>query len=75
MKNTGKEKSLTRRRFLGGSVAATVASIGLPGNLPVYAADAAGQESAAQDSFIAFRSAQRIWPEGREKEMNPFLRE
>jgi alpha-L-rhamnosidase len=61
---------LSRRRFLGGSVAATVAAIGSPGKQPPHAAEKAEQRSAAEDSFIAFRSAQPIWPEGREKEMN-----
>ena len=70
MKNPGKGKNLSRRCFLGGSVAATVASVGLSGRLPVTPNDTTGLGSAAHDSFIAFRSAKPIWPEGREKEMN-----
>jgi alpha-L-rhamnosidase len=70
LKNQVRNELLSRRRFLGRSVAATVASIGLPGNPAVYAADHTGRENATRESFIAFRSAQRIWPEGREKEMN-----
>jgi alpha-L-rhamnosidase len=70
LKNQVRNELLSRRRFLGRSVAATVASIGLPGNPAVYAADHTGRENATRESFIAFRSAQRIWPEGREKQMN-----
>jgi alpha-L-rhamnosidase len=70
LKNRVRNELLSRRGFLGRSVAATVASIGFPGTPAVYAADQAGQGSAARGLFIAFRSAQRIWPEGREKEMN-----
>lgn len=61
---------LSRRRFLGGSVAATVAAIGSTGKLQARAADKGEERRWADDSLIAFRSAQPVWPEGREKEMN-----
>ena len=68
MKLQQKKEALSRRNFLTGSVAATVASIALPGNMPSLAAENAGQGTAPSE--IAFRSAKPIWPEGREKEMN-----
>ncbi|HXW16281.1 MAG TPA: hypothetical protein VEN79_17365, partial [Terriglobia bacterium] len=68
MKNREKREGFSRRNFLSRSAAATVASIGLPGNMPAVAAENAGQGTAPSE--IAFRSAQPIWPQGREKEMN-----
>jgi alpha-L-rhamnosidase len=70
LKYREKQEALSRRTFLSGSVAATVASIALPGNLPAYAGENTGQGFASEASGIAFRSAQPIWPRGREKEMN-----
>lgn len=70
MKNRTRKQVLSRRRFLGDSLAATVAAIGSPGKLSARAAEKAEQRDAAEDPFIAFRSAKPIWPEGREKEMN-----
>ena len=70
LKNREKRQALTRRNFLGGSMAATVASIALPGKMPTLAEEKAGQGTAPELSEIAFRSAKPIWPEGREKEMN-----
>ena len=65
-----KKEALSRRAFLTGSAAATVASLALPGNLPAFAAENADHGFASEAAGIAFRSAQPIWPRGREKEMN-----
>ena len=70
MKYRENKEALSRRNFLSGSVAATVASIGLPGNLPARADENMGQGTASASSEIAFRSGKPIWPQGREKEMN-----
>ncbi|MGD0227054.1 MAG: hypothetical protein ABSF71_32405 [Terriglobia bacterium] len=70
MKRPEKKEALSRRTFLSGSVGTTVASIALPGNLPASTDEKTGQGSAPPASEIAFRSAQPIWPQGREKEMN-----
>ena len=70
MKNRKERKALSRRNFLSGSVAATVASIAMPGNLPALAGENPGPGSAPDFFEINFRSARPIWPEGREKEMN-----
>jgi alpha-L-rhamnosidase len=70
LKNPGKEGNLSRRRLLGGSVGAMVASLSVLGRLPPKLNETTGRGSVAHDSFIAFRSAKPIWPEGREKEMN-----
>ncbi len=70
MKNREKREVLTRRNFLGGSMAATVASLAFPGELPAQAREGTEQPSTSQPSWITFRSAKPIWPRGREKEMN-----
>ncbi len=70
MKCPEEKEGLSRRTFLSGSVAATVASIPLPGHLPACAGENTGQGSASEASEIVFRSAKPIWPRGREKEMN-----
>ena len=70
LKNLEKKESLSRRNFLSGSVAATVASLASPGNLPVFAAEKTGQGTASSSSDVVFRSGKPIWPTGREKEMN-----
>ncbi len=66
-----KQVALSRRRFLSGSAVATMASIELPRRLAAHTS-VSGAESgpASESSWIAFRSARPIWPEGREKEMN-----
>ena len=64
---------LSRRAFLGSSVGATVASIALPGNLPVLAADDPAPHIPSVDPEVAFLSAKPIWPQGRDKEMNLFV--
>lgn len=66
MKNRDQKNALSRRRFLGGSVAATVAS--MAGSLPSHAQEKS--ELVTGDRWIAFRSARPVWPRGREKEMN-----
>jgi alpha-L-rhamnosidase len=63
-----KKDALSRRTFLSGSVAATVGLSALPGNRAAYAGEK--KRSASEASGIDFRSAQPIWPQGREKEMN-----
>lgn len=68
MKLQQTKEALTRRNFLSGSVAATVASLGLPGSMPAVAGENAGQGTAPSE--IAFRSAKPMWPQGRDKEMN-----
>ncbi len=73
MKNHEKKAALSRRNFLSGSVAATVASIAMPGNMPARAAEKTGQGMASTSSDVVFRSAKPIWPKGREKEMNLFV--
>ncbi len=65
-----KKETLSRRSFLSGSVAATVASIASPGNVPACAEANRDKVSASEISGIAFRCAKPIWPQGREKEMN-----
>ena len=70
MKRLEKKENLTRRNFLGGSVAATVASLALPGVVPARAADHTEPGVISETSWITFRSAHPIWPEGRDKEMN-----
>ena len=50
-----KQGALSRRTFLSGSVAATVASIALPGNLQTHAGENKDQERASEASGIAFR--------------------
>ena len=70
MRYQDRKEALSRRTFLTGSVAATVASIALPENLPARTAESTDQSFATEPPEIAFRSAQAIWPQGREKEMN-----
>ena len=70
MKYREKKEPLSRRNFLTGSVAATVASIALPGDLPARADEKTGRGTATPACEIAFRSGKPIWPQGREKEMN-----
>jgi hypothetical protein len=73
VKNHEKKLALSRRNFLSGSVAATVASLAMPGNMPALAAEKTGQGIASTSSEVVFRSARPIWPQGREKEMNLFV--
>jgi len=68
--NENGKKNLSRRKFLGRSAAASVASLVLPGNLPSHAAGCSEAEASPNPPDIAFRSARPIWPRGREKEMN-----
>ncbi len=70
LKNLGKKESLSRRNFLSGSVAATLASLASPGNLPAFGTEKTGQGMASSSSEVVFRSGKPIWPTGREKEMN-----
>ena len=70
MKSRIKKEAFSRRNFLSRSVAATVASVGVPGKLAAKTLGNAIPESTSNPSWIAFRSARPIWPEGREKEMN-----
>jgi len=70
LKTRNNKSGWSRRKFLGGSVAVTVASIGLPKDLPALSGAGTGQDFAPEVSRIAFRSAKPIWPHGREKEMN-----
>lgn len=71
--NSGNDKSgLNRRAFLGGSIAATVASAALPSRLVASTAhDSDGSTAIEHES--AFWSARPIWPEGLDKEMNLFV--
>src|ERR1039458_6906536 len=73
LKNREKKESLSRRNFLSGSVAATVASIASPGKLPAFALEKIGQGMASTSSDVTFRSGKPIWPKDREKEMNLFV--
>lgn len=74
MSKLGKRgQGVSRRAFLGNSVAATVGSIAMPA-FSLSAPDHANeQQTAPQSSAIAFRAAKPIWPRGREKEMNLFV--
>lgn len=67
----GKNES-SRRAFLGGSIAATLVSAALPGHAVASTEHAPGptESTNRQDGFI---SAQPIWPEGLDKEMNLFV--
>lgn len=65
-----KKNVLSRRDFLGGSVAATVASVGLPMGIPALAEVPPLPRTETASADIAFRSAKPMWPDGREKEMN-----
>ena len=73
MKKREKKEALSRRNFLSGSVAATVASMVLPGNLAASPAENSEKPFSPEAFGIAFRSALPIWPHGREKEMNLFV--
>ena len=65
---------LSRRAFLGNSVAATVGSIALPAfGLSAVPAEASEPLTSLHPPAIAFRAAKSIWPRGREKEMNLFV--
>ena len=73
LKKGEKKEALSRRNFLGGSVAATVASIILPGKGLAGQKTDKEQVYASEEFGIAFQSARPIWPRGCEKEMNLFV--
>ncbi len=70
MKSRDKKEALSRRNFLSGSVAATVASIAMPGSGVSMPGTHSATRVDAGSAEISFRSARPIWPTGREKEMN-----
>ncbi len=73
MKDRERKKALSRRHFLSGSMAATVASVALPGKGLSHTGQHLTQPEEWQSSETSFRSAKPIWPAGREKEMNLWM--